>query len=90
MFVTDATPAFITLTPLNGSVQPGLTQLLSAVATFTDNTTEIVTPYVRWTTTDPSVAVVYPGGIAYSVGTGVTTVTASLNGAAGNATLTVQ
>jgi hypothetical protein len=90
VIVTDATPVFITLTPLNASVQAGLTQPLSAVATFTDNTTEIVTPYVRWTTTDPSVAVVYPGGIAYPVGTGTTTVTATLNGSAGNSTLTVQ
>ena len=90
VIVTDATPVFITLTPLNASVQLGLTQPLSAVATFTDNTTEEVTSYVRWAATDPSVAVAYPDGIAYPVATGVTTVTATLNGAAGNATLTVE
>jgi hypothetical protein len=90
VIVTDATPMLINVTPFNATVQQGLTQPLIAVATFTDNTTEIVTPYVRWTTSDPAIAVIYPGGIVYPVGTGVATVTATLNGAAGTATLSVQ
>ena len=90
VIVTDATPALINVTPLNGTVQLGLTQQLTAVATFTDNTTETVTPYVRWTTSNPGIVVVYPGGLAYPSGTGVATVIASIGGAAGSATLTVQ
>jgi len=91
VIVTDATPSLIIVTPMNGSVQLGLTQQLVAVATFSDNTTEVVTPYVRWTTSDPAIVVVYPGGVAYPSGVGTATVNASLFGsAAGATTLTVQ
>jgi hypothetical protein len=90
VIVTDATPALLTVTPMNGTVQQGLTQQFTVVATFIDNTTETVTPYVRWTTSNPGVVVVYPGGVAYPSGAGVATVTAALGGVAGNTTLTVQ
>jgi hypothetical protein len=90
VIVTDATPMLINVTPLNSSVPLGLTQQLLVVATFTDNTSEIVTPYVRWATSNPGIVVVYPGGVAYPSGTGVATVTASLAGTAGSATLTIQ
>jgi trimeric autotransporter adhesin len=90
VIVTDATPALLAVTPLNGTLPLGLTQQLTVVATFTDNTTETVTPYVRWTTSNPGIVVVYPGGLAYPSGTGVATVTASIGGAAGSTSLTVQ
>ena len=90
VIVTDATPAFLTVTPMNGTVQQGLTQQLTVLATFIDNPTEIVTPYVRWTSSDPSVVVVYPGGLAYPRGPGLATVTANIGGAAGSTTLTVH
>jgi trimeric autotransporter adhesin len=90
VIVTDATPAFLTVTPMNGTVQQGLTQQLTVLVTFIDNPTEIVTPYVRWTSSDPSVVVVYPGGLAYPRGPGLATVTANIDGAAGSTTLTVR
>ncbi len=90
VIVTDATPAFLTVTPMNGTAQQGLAQQLTVVATFSDNTTQTVTQYVGWTTSDPGVVVVYPGGLAYPRGSGVATVTANLGGAAGSTTLTVQ
>ena len=90
VIVTDATPAFLTVTPLNGTVQQGLTQQLTVLATFIDNMTEIVTQYVHWTTSDPSVVVVSPGGIAYTTGLGQATVIANIGGASGSTTLTVQ
>jgi hypothetical protein len=88
--VTDAAPSLINITPLNGTIQQGLMQQLTAVATFTDNTTEIVTPYVRWTTSNPGIVVVYHGGLAYPTGAGVATITATIGGGAGVTTLTVQ
>ena len=90
VIVTEATPAFLTVTPMNGAIQQGLTQQFSVVATFSDNTTAVVTPYVHWTTSDPAVVVVYPGGLGYPVSRGVSTVTASIAGVAGSTTLTVQ
>ena len=71
-------------------MQQGLTQQLAVVATFTDNTTETVTPFVRWSTSNPEVAVVYPGGLAYPTGAGAATLTATIGGAAGFTMLTVQ
>ncbi|MBI3477726.1 MAG: Ig-like domain-containing protein [Acidobacteria bacterium] len=90
VFVTDATPVFLTVTPANGATNLGLTQQLAVSATFSDNTSVFVTPYVYWTTSDPSVVVVRLGGLAYPVGRGTATVTANIGGAASSTTLTVQ
>ncbi|HWZ81840.1 MAG TPA: Ig-like domain-containing protein [Terriglobales bacterium] len=90
VFVTDATPVLINITPFNGTVPHGLNQQLTAVVMFTDNTTETVTAYVHWTTSNPAIVVVAPGGLAYSTGSGVATVTAIIGGTSGSATLTVQ
>jgi len=88
--VTDATPLTLTLTPTNGSLPLGFTQQFSVVATFNDTTTETVTPYVRWTTSDPSIVIVYPGGLAYPNAAGTATINATLGSATGATTLTVQ
>jgi hypothetical protein len=90
VIVTDATPALLALTPANGAIQLGLTQQFAVEATFSDNASVDVTPYVHWTTSDPTVVVIFPGGIGYPVGRGVATVTVSISGVAGSATLTVQ
>ncbi|HUM06762.1 MAG TPA: Ig-like domain-containing protein [Terriglobales bacterium] len=90
VIVTDATPAFLTVTPPNGAVHLGFPQQMTVVATFSDSTTQDVTPYVTWSTSDPTIAVVYPGGLAYSSGIGPATLTATLSGISGSTTLTVQ
>jgi hypothetical protein len=90
VFVTDGTLALFTITPMHGTIALGTTQQLTAVGTFTDNTTQDLTPYVQWTTSDPAVAIVVPGGLVYSSGIGTATITASLNGAAGATTVTIQ
>jgi len=90
VIVTDATPALLTVSPMNGIIQQGLTRQLMVAATFIDNTIEIVTPYVRWTTSDPSVVIVYPGGLAYPRAPGLATVTANIDGTAGSTTITVR
>jgi len=90
VIVTDATPTILTVAPMNGAVQLGLTQALTVVATFSDNTTEDVTAYVSWTTSNAGIAIVYPGGVAYPSGTGTVVLTAELAGIPGSTTLTVQ
>ena len=90
VIVTDATPAILTVTPMNGLVQLGLTQQCEVTATFSDNSTQVVTPYVRWKTSDAAVVVVYPGGLAYPSGIGTATITAVLGNVAGSTTLTVH
>ena len=88
--VTDATPGSLMVTPANSSVALGLSQQLKVVATFSDSSTEDVTSYVSWTTSNPAIAVVYPGGLAYTSGVGTATVTAQLSGTAGSTTVTVH
>jgi len=90
VIVTAATPQFMTVTPADGTVTLGLGQSFTATVTFSDSTTQIATPYVQWTTSNPAIAVVTRGGIAYSTGTGTANIVASLAGVSGYTTLTVQ
>jgi hypothetical protein len=90
VIVTAATPQFMTVTPADGAVMLGLAQSFTATVTFSDSTTQIATPYVQWTTSNPAIAVVTRGGIAYSTGQGTANVSATLDGISGFTTLTVQ
>jgi hypothetical protein len=90
VIVTAATPQFMTVTPADPAVTLGLPQSFTATATFSDSTTQIVTPYVQWTTSNPAIAVVTRGGIAFSTGKGTANISASLGSISGYTTLTVQ
>ena len=90
VIVTAATPQFMTVTPADGAVMLGLAQSFTAAVTFSDTTTQVVTPYAQWTTSNPAIAVVTRGGIAYSTGKGTANISATLDGASGYTTLTVQ
>jgi uncharacterized protein YjdB len=90
VIVTAATPQFMTVTPADPAVMLGLAQSFTATVTFSDSTTQIATPYVQWTTSNPAIAVVTRGGIAYSTGKGTANIFASLDGISGFTTLTVQ
>jgi trimeric autotransporter adhesin len=90
VIVTAATPQFMTVTPADGAVMLGLTQSFTATVTFSDSTTQVVTPYAQWTMSNPAIAVVTRGGIAFSAGTGTVDISASLGGISGFTTLTVQ
>ena len=89
VIVTAATPQFVTVTPADPGLTLGLTQSFTATVTFSDTTTQVVTPYVQWTTSNPAIAVVTRGGVAYSTGAGTANITANLGGASGSTTLTV-
>jgi len=88
--VTIGTLQLLAITPTDGTIAPGTTQKCTAVGTFSDNSTQDLTPYVQWTTSDPDVVIVNPGGVAYPSGIGTATIKASMNGAAGLTTITVQ
>jgi uncharacterized protein YjdB len=90
VFVTAATPQFMAVTPADPAVTLGLWQPFTATVTFSDSTTQIATPYVQWATSNPAIAVVTSGGIAYSTGKGTANIFASLDGISGYTTLTVQ
>src|SRR5438445_11630951 len=90
VIVTAATPQFMTVTPADGAVTLGLAQSFTATVTFSDSTTQVVTPYAQWTTSNPAIAVVTRGGIAYSTGKGTANISATLDGTSGYTTLTAQ
>jgi len=90
VIVTAATPQFVTVTPADPGLALGLTQSFTATVTFSDTTTQVATPYVQWTTSNPAIAVVTRSGVAYSTGAGTANITANLGGASGSTTLTVQ
>jgi uncharacterized protein YjdB len=91
--VTAAPLVSIAVTPNPLNLPLGLTLPLKAVATYGDKTTQDVTTLATWTVGDNSIATVGNVGSAAGQVTGVkvgsATVTATLSGIAGAATVTV-
>ncbi len=75
--------------PGTASIAVGATEQFNAMATYSDGSTANVTASAHWTDADPKVATIGPSGDATAVAAGSTTVTATLDGMSGNATLTV-
>lgn len=83
----------IGVAPPNASVATGLRQQFTATGQYSDSSTQDLTTSVRWSSSDPSVAVIsnVPGsqGLATGLATGVATIMAALNGVSGATQLTV-
>jgi uncharacterized protein YjdB len=92
--VTSAAPppptlSSVTVTPATATVAVGATQQFTATATYSDGSTANVTSTATWSSSATTVATVSAAGVATGVASGSTTITASLNGVNGTATLTV-
>ncbi|HUN87207.1 MAG TPA: Ig-like domain-containing protein [Terriglobales bacterium] len=87
--VTNATLTSITILPANPSIALGNTQRFTATGNFSDGSTENLTSQVTWNSSNVGVATITSGGLATSVATGTTTITASMNGVNGQTVLTV-
>jgi len=70
----------IAIAPLNASLTDGATQQFTATATYSDGSSANVTATVSWTSANPSVATISSTGLATGVGTGSTSLSASLTG----------
>jgi len=83
----------ISVSPSFESVSRGASKQFSAIATFSDGSTQNVTTMVTWSSSSTAVATVSNSagsqGRATGVGTGVATITASGGGRSGYATLNV-
>ena len=92
--VTPAVLQDIDITPAIPALALGSSQLFIATGTYSDNTTADLTAAVTWNSSNPAVAQVSnaPGysGLATSVGTGLTTITATLDGVSDSTDLTVD
>ncbi|UVW28547.1 Ig-like domain-containing protein [Massilia sp. H6] len=86
---TAATLSGITVTPSTASVAPGAVQQFVAVATFSDNSTSVVTRTAAWTSSNTDIATVLNTGAATGIAAGSATITATLDGKSGSARLTV-
>jgi cysteine-rich repeat protein len=87
--VTDATLVSIQITPVDPSVALGVDEQFTATGTFSDTSTQDLTSMVTWASTDQTIATIDAAGLATTVATGTTTITASLGGVMGMTDLTV-
>jgi uncharacterized protein YjdB len=88
--VTSATVVSLTISPLNSSMPAGAVKQFSATGTFSDNSTQDVTPSVLWSSSNPAAATINSSGLATSIATGTTTVTAVWGAITQSTTLTVS
>lgn len=79
----------LVVTPANAVIVDGETLQYTATANYSNGTQQVATNQVSWTSSNAAVATVSATGLATGQGPGETTITASLNGVTGQATLTV-
>ncbi len=93
MTVTNAVITGIALSPAAPSIAKGLTQSFSATATYSDGSTGDVKDTATWTTSDNTIATVSNAagskGVASGIAQGNATITATLSGVSGQATVSV-
>lgn len=93
--VTNVTLTFIAVSTSSSnsfSIPTGRSIQFKATGTYSDNSTYDLTSMVTWTVGTPTVAFVNNFGLATAIGpaTSSSTITATLNGISGDATLTVN
>lgn len=91
--VSPAQLVSIAITPAIPSIPLGTTQQFTATGTFTDHTTQDLTATVHWSSSVATVATIGDSagtnGLASSLGTGTTSITAISGSSSGSTSLTV-
>jgi hypothetical protein len=87
--VTVATLVSIAVTPDNPSLNKGQRLQFKAMGIYSNNSTQDITAFALWSSSDAAVATVLTGGLAAPVAPGATTIQASLGGASGSTSLNV-
>lgn len=81
----------LAITPTSATISVGGTQQFTAIATFSNGSTADVTTQATWHSSNVSVAVIDPNGLATGISGGTTNITATFNGITSNtAVLTVS
>jgi uncharacterized protein YjdB len=88
--VSNATLTSIDVTPTSAAISAGQTQQFNATANFSDGSTVNVTSQAAWSSGNVNIATVNAVGLATGLAQGSTTITATLNGKQGAATLNVN
>ncbi|MBK1889044.1 Ig-like domain-containing protein [Undibacterium sp. 14-3-2] len=84
-----ATLTSIAVTPAAATIAIAATQTFVATATYSDGSLVDISNIAVWSSANPAVATVLPGGISSGVSGGSSVIAASLGGKSGSATLTV-
>jgi uncharacterized protein YjdB len=91
--VSAAVLQSIAVTPADPSIPNGTTEQFTATGTFSDHSTQDLTKQVVWASAAPGVATISnasgSNGLATSVATGSSSISAALDGVTGSTTLTV-
>ncbi len=88
--VTGATLVSLAVTPAGSSMAVGTTKQFTATGTFSDSSTQDITTSVVWSSSNAAAASINAQGLASSVATGSTTITATLGAVSGSTGLTVN
>jgi uncharacterized protein YjdB len=88
--VGGATVSSIAVTPSSVSITQGTAEQFTAIATYTDGSTQDITQTANWASSIPSVASMTSTGLAISMLSGTTIVSARAGTATGSAYLTVN
>ena len=86
----QATLTSISVSPVNPSIAKGATKQFKATGTYSDGSTQDLTSSVIWTSSNSAVATIDSAGLATSVDTGSTTITARSGLSSDATTLTVK
>ncbi|HLO25657.1 MAG TPA: Ig-like domain-containing protein, partial [Geobacteraceae bacterium] len=89
MTVTEVVLQSITVTPTDPSILSLSTGSFHATGHFSDGSTADVTAQAAWTSSQPGIATIAPGGAATTLVPGTTTISAALNGVSGTSSLKV-
>ena len=79
----------LNIVPATLSLAPGTSSQLQAIATLSDGTTQNLTAFLAWSSTQPGIASVSSGGLVTALQVGSTTILAGGNGITGSVSLTV-
>lgn len=92
--VTMATLTAIAVTPASPAIFKDISEQFTATGTYSDGSTQNLTTLVTWASSDALVATISNAmgsqGLATAIGAGSASITASLGGKSGSATLTVK
>ena len=87
--LTVAPVSALNIVPATLSLAPGTSSQLQAIATLSDGTTQDLTAFLAWSSTQPGIASVSSGGLVTALQVGSTTILAGGNGITGSVSLTV-
>jgi len=90
LYVSSATIASISVTPATALLTPGTSVGCVATGTFSDGSTQVITDFVKWNSSAPTVASVGPEGEVTARSGGSAIIGAQFDSVTGDSTITVD